>query len=69
MLRLTVVYGVNLRLFISFLPRLIPHPPSSQFILGVNMMCAFGVPENMIHGPSFCGLSLNPVDTAVAYGM
>ena len=54
-------------------PTHIAHPlerdGSAFYIFGVNMMCAFGVPGNMIHGASFCGLSLNPVVAVVAYGM
>ncbi len=39
-------------------------------IEGVNMMCAFGVPGNMIHGaPPGSGFSLSPVVAPVAYGM
>lgn len=40
-----------------------------RHIVGVSMMCAFGVPGNMIHGePSLAGFSLNPDDAAVAPG-
>jgi hypothetical protein len=34
-----------------------------------NMMCAFGVPGNMIHGTPGAGFSESPVDAAVAPGM
>ena len=36
---------------------------------GTNMMCAFGVPGNMIHGVVGCGVAERPVDSAVANGM
>ena len=44
------------------------HPPSAVpiHIRGVNMMCAFGVPANMIHGAPSCCFSLKPVVAAVA---
>ena len=34
-----------------------------------NMMCAFGVPGNMIHGIPGAAFSVSPVDAAVAPGM
>src|SRR5215207_1289717 len=34
-----------------------------------NMMCAFGVPGNMIHGTPGAAFSLMPVDAIVAPGM
>lgn len=34
-----------------------------------NIMCAFGVPGNMIHGTPGAGFSESPVDAAVAPGM
>jgi hypothetical protein len=34
-----------------------------------NMMCAFGVPGNMIHGTPGAAFSESPVDAAVAPGM
>ena len=34
-----------------------------------NMMCAFGVPGNMIHGTPGAALSVRPVDAVVAPGM
>ena len=40
--------------------------PPDVHMRGVNMMCAFGVPANMIQGAFSCGLSLNPVEAAVA---
>ena len=40
-----------------------------HYILGTNMMCAFGVPANMIHGAPTTGFSVSPVVAAVAYGM
>jgi len=39
------------------------------YISGVNMMCAFGVPANMIHGVPRAGVADSPVDSAVANGM
>ena len=33
------------------------------------MMCAFGVPGYMIHGPIFVGVGESPVLSAVAPGM
>lgn len=45
-------------------------PPSRPpYMLGVNMMCAFGVPGNMIHGDPRTGFACSPVVSAVAYGM
>jgi hypothetical protein len=44
-------------------------PSARLYIDGVNMMCAFGVPANMIHGAFACGFSLKPVLAPVAYGM
>jgi hypothetical protein len=35
-------------------------------MLPVNMMCAFGVPGNMIHGSVSDGFSGRPVDAPVA---
>jgi hypothetical protein len=37
-------------------------------MLGVNMMCAFGVPAPMIHGVPRAGTAESPVDSTVAYG-
>jgi len=34
-----------------------------------NMICAFGVPGNMIHGTPGAAFSVSPVDAAVAPGM
>lgn len=42
--------------------------PVPGYMRGTNMMCAFGVPGNMSHGAPSWGLSLKPVDAAVAYG-
>ncbi len=41
----------------------------SDYIVGVNMMCAFGVPGNMIHGALPAGFSPMPVVFIEAYGM
>lgn len=38
-------------------------------ISGTNMMCAFGVPGNMIHGAPGVGAAESPVLSAVAKGM
>jgi len=38
-------------------------------ILGTNMMCAFGVPGNMIQGVPCAGIADNPVDWLVALGI
>ena len=40
-----------------------------HYIVGVNMMCALGVPGNMIHGWFPFGLVESPVLSGVAYGM
>ena len=43
---------------------------SHGIIVGVNMMCAFGVPGNITHGvPPRCGCADRPVDSDVEYGM
>jgi hypothetical protein len=38
-------------------------------IFGCSMMCAFGVPGNMIHGVPSAGFAERPVDAVVAPGM
>jgi hypothetical protein len=48
--------------------RLIP-PLGARHMPVKNMMCAFGVPGNMIHGTPGAGFSVIPVDFSVAPGM
>ena len=43
--------------------------PTHGLIAPLIMMCAFGVPGNMIHGPAFAGTGERPVLSAVAPGM
>src|SRR4051794_24361558 len=41
----------------------------AHHILGSNMMCALGVPGNMIHGSPSAGCAESPDDATVAPGM
>ncbi len=40
----------------------------SPYIVGTNMMCAFGVPGNITHGIPSAGTAETPSDAAVAFG-
>ena len=42
---------------------------STHYMLVVNMMCAFGVPGNINHGPFSDDLAESPVLSSVANGM
>src|SRR5689334_12744004 len=44
-------------------------PDPNAYIFPVNMMCAFGVPGNMIHGDVSLGFDEMPVVSLVAPGM
>jgi hypothetical protein len=53
-----------------------PHTPSGlasrsspAYILGTNMMCAFGVPGYITHGVPSAGTAESPSDSGVAFGI